>query len=55
MSRIGKLPVLVPKGVEVNISDKNLVTVKDFELLIKNLFTWIAGAKKNKRMILFLF
>ena len=28
MSRIGKLPVSVPKGVEVNISDKNLVTVK---------------------------
>lgn len=28
MSRIGKLPVSVPKGVEINISDKNLVTVK---------------------------
>ena len=28
MSRIGKLPITVPAGVEVNISDKNLVTVK---------------------------
>jgi large subunit ribosomal protein L6 len=28
MSRIGKLPISVPKGVEVKISDKNLVTVK---------------------------
>lgn len=28
MSRIGKLPVALPKGVEVKVSDKNLVTVK---------------------------
>ena len=28
MSRIGKLPVTVPAGVEVSISDANLVTVK---------------------------
>lgn len=28
MSRIGKLPVALPKGVEVSISDKNLVTAK---------------------------
>lgn len=28
MSRIGKEPITVPAGVEVNISDKNLVTVK---------------------------
>ena len=28
MSRIGKLPVTVPAGVEVTISDTNLVTVK---------------------------
>ena len=28
MSRIGKLPVTVPSGVEVNVSDTNLVTVK---------------------------
>ncbi|MES2590832.1 MAG: 50S ribosomal protein L6 [Bacteroidota bacterium] len=28
MSRIGKLPIALPKGVEVNVSDKNLVTVK---------------------------
>ncbi len=28
MSRIGKLPVTVPAGVEVTVSDRNLVTVK---------------------------
>jgi large subunit ribosomal protein L6 len=28
MSRIGKAPIDLPKGVEVSISDKNLVTVK---------------------------
>ena len=28
MSRIGKLPVNLPKGVTVNISDNNMVTVK---------------------------
>lgn len=28
MSRIGKLPVALPAGVEVNVSDNNLVTVK---------------------------
>ncbi|HEY6162965.1 MAG TPA: 50S ribosomal protein L6 [Bacteroidia bacterium] len=28
MSRIGKLPISVPKGVEVKVSDKNVLTVK---------------------------
>ena len=28
MSRIGKAPIELPKGVEVSISDKNLITVK---------------------------
>ncbi len=28
MSRIGKLPISIPKGVEVKVSEKNLVTVK---------------------------
>lgn len=28
MSRIGKLPVTIPAGVEINIDGKNLVTVK---------------------------
>jgi large subunit ribosomal protein L6 len=28
MSRIGKLPVVLPKGVTANISDKNVVTIK---------------------------
>ncbi len=28
MSRIGKLPITLPKGVEFNVSDKNIATVK---------------------------
>lgn len=28
MSRIGKLPVSLPKGVEVKVSDKNIISVK---------------------------
>lgn len=28
MSRIGKAPITIPEGVEVNVSDKNEVTVK---------------------------
>ncbi|MFP4469529.1 MAG: 50S ribosomal protein L6 [Bacteroidales bacterium] len=28
MSRIGKMPISIPQGVEVKVSDKNLVTVK---------------------------
>ena len=28
MSRIGKAPINIPKGVQISISDKNLVTVK---------------------------
>ncbi|MEO5584275.1 MAG: 50S ribosomal protein L6, partial [Flavobacteriales bacterium] len=28
MSRIGKEPIQIPAGVEVGISDKNVVTVK---------------------------
>lgn len=28
MSRIGKLPIAIPKGVDIKISDKGLVTVK---------------------------
>ena len=28
MSRIGKLPVTIPAGVNINVSDENVVTVK---------------------------
>ena len=28
MSRIGKLPISIPEGVQIDISDDNLVTVK---------------------------
>lgn len=42
MSRIGRKPITVPSGVEVNIDDKNLVTVKGpkgtlFEQISKDL------------------
>ena len=35
MSRIGKLPIEVPKGVEIKVSDKNLVTVKGTKGLLE--------------------
>jgi large subunit ribosomal protein L6 len=28
MSRIGKLPIAIPSGVQITVSDKNLVTIK---------------------------
>jgi len=28
MSRIGKSPIIIPEGVEINISDKNIISVK---------------------------
>ncbi len=28
MSRIGKLPITIPEGVEIKVSDTNMVTVK---------------------------
>ena len=28
MSRIGRLPVVIPQGVEVSVSPENVVTVK---------------------------
>lgn len=28
MSRIGKMPIVIPAGVEVNVNDANTVTVK---------------------------
>jgi large subunit ribosomal protein L6 len=28
MSRIGKLPIIIPSGIDLKVSDKNLVTVK---------------------------
>ena len=28
MSRIGKLPIEIPEGVEIAITDKNMVTIK---------------------------
>jgi large subunit ribosomal protein L6 len=65
MSRIGKLPVSLPKGVEVSVSDKNVVTVKgpkgtltqnvDSAIIIKNednhiVLTRATEQKRHKAM-----
>ncbi len=42
MSRIGKLPIVLPKGVEVNVSEKNVATVKGPKgTLVQNMDTAI--------------
>lgn len=53
MSRIGKLPVTLPKGIEVNISDKNIVTVKGPKgTLIQNVDSAISIAKEEDKLVL---
>ena len=65
MSRIGKLPIALPKGVEVKVSDKNLVTVKGAKRRInskkwmlqlhskneewKEMLTFVTSATEQKR------
>ena len=65
MSRIGKLPITLPKGVEVSVSDKNVATVKgpkgtltqnmDSAITVKNdngvlTFTRATEQKRHKAM-----
>ncbi|MBL7892432.1 MAG: 50S ribosomal protein L6 [Bacteroidia bacterium] len=53
MSRIGKLPVTLPKGVEVKVSDKNLVTVKGPKgELTKSLDTAISVKVEEGKVVL---
>lgn len=53
MSRIGKLPVTLPKGVEVNVSDKNVVTVKGPKgTLTQNVDSAITVANEDGKLVL---
>ena len=53
MSRIGKLPVTVPAGVEVTISDKNLVTVKGPKGTLSEQISSLIKVEKNAAEIVF--
>lgn len=53
MSRIGKLPVSLPKGVEVNVSDKNVVTVKGPKgTLTQNVDSAITITKEEDKLVI---
>ena len=53
MSRIGKLPVALPKGIEVNVSDKNVVTVKGPKgTLMQNVDSAISITKEEDKLVL---
>jgi large subunit ribosomal protein L6 len=45
MSRIGKLPISIPEGVEINISNENLVTVKGTKGMLNQLVDTVIGVK----------
>ena len=53
MSRIGKLPVTVPAGVEVTISDTNLVTVKGPKGTLSEQISKLIKVEKNATEIVF--
>ncbi len=53
MSRIGKLPIALPKGVEINISDKNVITVKGPKgTLTQNVDSGISINKEEDKLVL---
>ncbi len=53
MSRIGKLPVALPKGVEVSVSDKNVVTVKGSKgTLTQNIDSAISVTNQDNIIVL---
>ena len=56
MSRIGRLPVVIPAGVTVNVSPDNVVTVKGAkgELTLKvnkNISVAIVDAEKGQEVV----
>jgi len=52
MSRIGKLPVTVPSGVEVTISDSNFITVKGPKgTLSQQISTLIKAEQKDGKIV----
>jgi large subunit ribosomal protein L6 len=53
MSRIGKLPIVLPKGVEVNVSDKNVATVKGPKgSLVQNMDSAISVKNEDGKLVL---
>jgi large subunit ribosomal protein L6 len=53
MSRIGKLPIELPKGVEVNVSDKNVATVKGPKgSLVQNMDSAITVKNEDGKLVL---
>jgi large subunit ribosomal protein L6 len=53
MSRIGKLPIVLPKGVEVNVSDKNVATVKGPKgSLVQNMDSAITVKNEDGKLVL---
>ena len=52
MSRIGKQPIEIPEGIEVNIDDKNVVTVKGSKgELQEKIHSNVSIEKKDKEVI----
>ena len=53
MSRIGKLPIALPKGVEINVTDKNVATVKGPKgTLVQNIDSAITVKNEDGKVIL---
>ncbi len=53
MSRIGKLPIALPKGVEINVTDKNVATVKGPKgTLVQNIDSAITVKNEDGKLIL---
>ena len=52
MSRIGKQPIEIPEGIEVNVDDKNVVTVKGSKgELQEKIHSNVSIEKKDKEVI----
>ncbi|HET6228007.1 MAG TPA: 50S ribosomal protein L6 [Bacteroidia bacterium] len=53
MSRIGKLPIALPKGVELNVTDKNVATVKGPKgTLVQNIDSAITVKNEDGKLVL---
>ena len=53
MSRIGKLPIVLPKGVEINVTDKNVATVKGPKgTLVQNIDSAITVKNEDGKLVL---
>lgn len=53
MSRIGKLPIALPKGVEINVTDKNVATVKGPKgTLVQNIDSAITVKNEDGKLVI---